>query len=143
MASDVMHDFIHGEDFIFKSREVEFSVMKTMGDLNSAVQELFNSVGSVGKDIHVQESARRIAHKLQGHEYPLLSQHRFDDLLVSVIQNPRIRCVNENNLCTYLMWYIEFSDMEEDVVAVLRSRLQYLTGDIADRVRAELVFRDL
>lgn len=140
MTSKVMRDFIHGEDFIFKSREVEFSTMKITGE---HINHLFNSVGTVGKDIHVQESARRIAHKLQGHEYPLLSQHRFDDLLVSVIQNPRTRCVNENNLCTYLMWYIEFSDMEEDIVTVLRSRLSYLTGDIAGQVKAELVFRDL
>jgi len=132
------------DNFITRSREVEFSVMKTVNDyVNDGIGLLSNSSGSVIKDIHIQESARRIAHKLQGQKYPLLSQHKFDDLLLSVIQNPRTRCVDENDLCAYLMRYIGFSDAEEDIVTILRSRLKYLTGEIAGQVKVELVVRDL
>ena len=133
-----------GNDFITMSREVEFSELKTTKEyIDEAIEHLFASVGSAGKDVHVAESARRIAHKLQGTKYQLLSQHNFDDLLVSVIQNPRARCVNENNLCAYLMRYVEYSDVRGDIIVVLRSRLPYLTREIADRVRVELVFHDL
>ena len=133
-----------GNDFITMSREVEFSEIKTTKEyIDESIKHLFDSVGSAGKDVHVAESARRIAYELQGIKYQVLSQHKFDDLLVSVIQNPRARCVDENNLCAYLMRYVEYSDARGDIITVLRSRLPYLTGEIAVRVKVELVFNDL